>query len=679
MVSTGETLFMLFKVVFAFVLLFIFIPSRIIRFDKASEGFLDKVFISLTYATFITVVLVHLLVYLRIFETISLVLCYILICYVMLKYRGIPSSGTSYKLENKPVVFLLEIADDKEGTLNAIRQRIKKWLSRFKSHCFKTSIDMIKQPFSGIFVIPVIVGAAYIRFHHSLTHLYFGASDAYEHLIWAKLLGNNAMYYDGAAYPRGFHSVISALNKIFFMDPYYIVRFLGPLTGCLIVLSIYYGVLKSFKNQHMAFAAALLYISSIGLPTYVWRQISSMPEEFATIFFIPGIYFFNTYLTEKANKYLLLSCECLALSLLIHPYAAVFVCVGYGISALVHIKTLFNPRFLLKAVFSYLAAVLIGLSPIIIAALSGIKIITTYITESVKTPGSGLDLSKLLKFSEPNHILTAVLLCCTTALVVTMLMLILKKEYTLSLNAATSILYACLALVLYVLYKGTSLGIPTIMDPSRIGIFFSITAAIALSIGLYILGIIFRSEKAKSMVVSTVCIGLVISILAFTRFEIPVGDQMEYDEAVEAYLNIKNSYPALDWTIVSPVEQYQEIINYGYHYNLWQFVSVLSEPKDNKLEFTTDYVFIFVEKYPVYSQDRMISEADAKAAFPKVTGTDLTEYYKGNNRRILEAKTYYWAENYMKSHKNMEVFFDDKNMRIYKIEQDGNHPVDLLK
>jgi len=188
-------------------------------------------------------------------------------------------------------------------------------------------------------------------------------------------------------------------------------------------------------------------------------------------------------------------------------------------------------------------------------------------------------------------------------------------------------------------------------------------------------------SESKIFSVAKTMIGLMVIILIVYIWPIiiPVGNRYQYDEAVYAYLQIKANLPYLNWTIVGPEEELQLALTYGQHKELWEFVQSISTPDHAKLKIDTDYIFIFTEKIPLGSKQN-ITEADAQKPFQEQTG-DLTAQYYGNvaNRTVLEAKSYYWAEKYMKTHTNMEVYLDTDYMRIYKINQVGIHSLDLLK
>jgi len=157
---------------------------------------------------------------------------------------------------------------------------------------------------------------------------------------------------------------------------------------------------------------------------------------------------------------------------------------------------------------------------------------------------------------------------------------------------------------------------------------------------------------------------------------VPVGNQQEYDDAVSAYFEIKRDYPRHDWTIISPVEQYNQSLGYGWHYELWEFVRLMSDNKS--LVIPTSYVFLFVEKKPFLSK-QLLDVKDAQKPFTAIYENPTMYYTEVDSRRILEAKAYVWAEKYMKSHDNMKIFIENDLMKIYVIEQDTKKKVDLLK
>jgi cbb3-type cytochrome oxidase subunit 3 len=217
------------------------------------------------------------------------------------------------------------------------------------------------------------------------------------------------------------------------------------------------------------------------------------------------------------------------------------------------------------------------------------------------------------------------------------------------------------------------------MSESRLEIYPPLVISVVFAMTFKIFNFLIPIKKLRVFLKFSSISIIVVLILFYQNFtfDVPKGNKYEYDEAANSYLKIKDHYPISDWTIISTTEQYEECLGYGWHYNLWLFDKIISEKKEKKLEFTTDYIFFFTEKYPLGS-NIPISEADAKSDFPQISG-QLVEYYRNEeSRKILEAKMYYWAEDYMKRNKNMKVFFENKNMKIYMLKQDGKNPINLL-
>ncbi|HOV79229.1 MAG TPA: hypothetical protein PK728_03920 [Bacillota bacterium] len=672
----GYSLLMAVKVVILFILIYIYIPAQIIRFDR-EDTFLDKVFISLIYSNLITIIIVHFLAFLKLYEFFSLVFCYFAVYLAYSFIRGKSPFALADALGMKFVANLLDLSEGRLGLRGELRKYFKNWFCQIKAGTFSLIRNAFTNPFGGVFTVAVMAAAAYIRFRHSIIHAYFGASDPYFHLAWVKYLGLNEIYKDGV-YPHGFEAIITSLSKIVFLDPYFIVRFIGPLTGLLIILSIYFITLKSFKNAHAALISIFIYglITDSRFPSYVWRQISALPMEYATIFLLPGIYFFNSYFKDKNLKFLLLASECLALTILIHPYVTYFLIVGYFIIIIINFNRLLD-RSLLRTVSFLAASVVMGITPMAIGLMTGKKFHDAlgYVKESAKAPANNMFIDKLIiSFSESNPFLLILLICIAVIIAGYIAAFLLEKK---KLYSQEHFMIALITLMFYIMYRAEKFNLPEIMDPVRIGIYLSIMAAVTYGSALNIFNIFLNKERYLFLLKSAVCLGVFLVVFGFTNtVAAPDGDCLEYDETVNNYLKIKNKYPPLNWTIVSPVEQHSQSISYGWHYELWEFVDSFYNGS-KELKFTTEYIFLFTEKIPLGS-NRKISADDVKK-LPELSGNAFEHYYLNvENRIILEANAFFWAENYIKKHNNVEIFYDGNYVRVYLIKQDINNPINLL-
>ncbi len=680
--SIVQTIALLSKVVIAFFLLYVFIPSRVIRFDKEKNSFdlLDRIFICLIHANLVTIVLVHLLAMTGIYEAISLIVAYLL---VIIGYRWISNRSSDPSAPGGKVPLLARGLDSIEnhGSLfNSIKNKTRAGMKSLFEKSWEALKRFAKNPLAVFLVIAVFILGAIVRFSHSVQYVYYGASDPYVHLAWTKYLGYGDIYRDGV-YPLGYNAIISAMSKTFFIDPHTTIRFIGALGGCLIIFSIYYIVRKSFKNAVIpAIFAVAVYVAGTQLPNDAWRQMSALPQEYGMIFILPGMYFLVTYFKNKEKKYLYLAAEVMALTLLIHTYDALILGIGFFFICLLNIRSFFNLRFTARFTATMIVSAVVGLLPIGIGLLSGKKMhqmSIDFIIASVGTTEGTAQKFNLFGYMETDPALIAMLVAMAALTVLSLIGLFYKKEEN-QAPSITGLTVALVTLVLYLLYRSEYFGIPALMDKSRSVVFMVLTAVAMFGMLIGMIGMIPVKKIVGNIFKIMVCAVLAFYLFNAANFSIPVGSRYEYDEAAYSYMQIKQDYPTLNWTIISPVEQYDQVLDYGRHYQLFQFIKDLEVDKKSEVVIPTDYVFWYVEKIPL-NTTLPISEADAAMDFPTITGNDDEYYTKAANRRIIEAKAYYWLEDYRSKNKDMTIYLDTENLRIYMLKQDGTNPINFAK
>jgi hypothetical protein len=672
-----DTVLTLINFLFAFWFFFTFLPSKVIQFDDDHNKFLDKFFISFVHFNFITILLVHFLAFFKLYETISLIFCYIACAVLIKNYYG--TSGNRFQNIKSLGIEIYDLLDN----LDAFRSRVKEMMNSCTNAMFRSIRLNIKKlflnPFGGILILPVLAFAAYIRFYHSMTKLYFGASDCYVHLEWIKYLGSNDLY-KGKIYPNGYHAVISALNKLSFIDPYYILRFMGPLEGVLIVLSLYYAMSRIYRNHRiMAWTAMLIYALGLNLPVDVFRQISALPQEYTAILLLPGMYYFYIFTASGRKKFLVLAGECFCISVLTHPYITVFLALGYLTIFIVNSKRVFQNGLLSSIIITGAISTLIGILPLLIGYLLGHSFHGSlgYIQDSVKLPtDSGITLTKE-PFNESNITLQFFLLSIVILVILCLMNLYGKNKKDRFDYIKPDFIILSTAILLYVLYRAPELDLPVVMDINRIGIFLSLFAAAIFALVFTYACRFFKDKYILTTVNVVACIITLGLVLPNSSYTPPKGARYEYNEAVYGYLKVKSDSFPLSWIIISPVEQYSQAISYGWHYELSQFIYEIEDPDKRKLEME-GIVYIFVEKYPLDSKIE-VNEEYTKEYLPKELINSNKIYSDPETRLILQSKAYYWAEAYMKNHDNVEKIFDNENMNIYKITQVGKEPIDFKK
>jgi len=672
---------LLARFLFSFILLFVILPLLAARLPKEDSSFFDRLFIAIVHSSVFYVVVIHLLNAIHLYETLSILFLTAAAILAATRLRNGPGSLPPLtKLLSK----IYDIADRPDNWKNMLRGAASSVRER-TARSWRSFLDDLKSHWFAWLALAAAAGyAVYVRFKHSVEHLYFGSSDPYVHLRLSKYLAENNIYGDGI-YPYGFPAIISAMHKFFNLDPYIIVRFIGPTGGVLMVLSVYYALRKIIGKQYpLLFAGLFAYVAYAGLPSYVWRQISALSMEYAAVFLLPGIAFLIVYFRHRQWTHLILAGECLALTVFIHPYTAVTLGAAYVLICVFYWKTIWNKQVLFRFAAVMAISGVVGALPLIVAFLTLPVGEFEYVSESIQ----GADPSELSNwrnvFEQANPaVLSAVALSLALAAVRLVLSAFKRAAAPLRTEAADIAPFAVMGVfaAFYVVLESGALGLPVFIPSDRFGVYFALVAAVALGALLHTATAAIGSGKLRTalqyVLATAVAAGVFFSGQIVTP---PAGDRYQYDDNVKMYLQIKRDFPSLDWTIVSPMEENPLVIGYGWHTQLWEFVRTLAQPEGKTLTFTTHNVFLFVEKIPLGS-DTPITEAEAEAPFPELIGSDSTKFYYRTieNRRILEAKAYKWAENHMKHRSGITVYYDSPVLRVYLIRQeDIERPVDLL-
>ena len=141
-----------------------------------------------------------------------------------------------------------------------------------------------------------------------------------------------------------------------------------------------------------------------------------------------------------------------------------------------------------------------------------------------------------------------------------------------------------------------------------------------------------------------------------------------YNESEYLTRHIRETYPKDMFTIVSPTEEYYEVVDYGYHVNLSKFMN-MADGQEKAFTIPTPYVFFFIEKRVL--QDYYYGNADVSLDLAQKNFVYLAssqDYYF--QRAVLESQAYYWALAYMKMYPNsFKVYYEDDIYIAYILEQ----------
>ena len=660
---------MLVKLTFLLFLLFFAIPLSA-QVWRNNQEWKDRLLISIIHSHLFLIIVVHMLVAMHLYETVSIMIVSVM-AYIVIRRRirtkGILSPRKQFILN------FMQATDQRKYlkrwgkvTFSAVFERTKNlWNRIFKK--------ITNHPFSILLILLLFFLSAAIRFHHSVTHYYYPSSDPYVHLKWVKLLGSNKIYIDGV-YPFGFEAIISAVHTIFNMDPYYILRFLGPISCVFLVFTIYYVIRKHRPQDYsIAIFALLIYFISTFQFGYIWRQYSSLSMEYGIVFVLPAIYFFLEYMKEKRIQSLLISMECFLLTIFIHPYAAICLFVAYIVLFVFSLKV-FPFMHLLKMVGGFAIAGVVGVLPLVAGLLSGkefhgesIDFVQSSLSAN-SASGSPFSIENFLGRTEYAHILVFL---CISIFMFCFLLLFRKKAWRAIYPFPMYIAISC---VLFLLYKAEWFGLPSVMLPYRI----EVTLVLLTSISISTILACIPNVRFRNIISAMVIAGyLFLSYKTISTYTLPVGNQLQYDESIEAYLKIKDEFSLQEWTIISSIEEYPLAIDYGWHYNLTDFIINISN--EEELKFPTKDVFLFVEKIPVGTTEKITSANVTDFSLP-ARGEILDFYRLPEYRKMLHEKTWYWIEGVQEKHPDLlKEYLDTPRFTVYHLEQDSLKPYDISK
>lgn len=503
--------------------------------------------------------------------------------------------------------------------------------------------------------IAVLGLSFWLRLDGPLHQVAPAAPDMYTHLLWTKDMMTNQAF-GGGVYPEGMHAMAAVVSAIFFLDPLNVLRFLGPLWGFLMVLGAYSVALEASGSRWAGLLAAAIFGLSTAspLPEAAWRQASALPQECSAIFFCVGAVFAIRWLRRGQRGDLLAVAVAAAMAGLVHAYGLLFlgvVVVGLALAR--------PGRRGWELLGGSAVGAVAGLFPMLVGRLAGIPFFGfSYVLHPV-VHGSGLQSWIGTALHDPFLVGAAVV--ATAAMV---------------LPGPEAWVRRGLGLGLFALLVFDMLGylsLPLVPGSARTGEFLSLWLAAAGAGVLYSGGLAVPRHKAAAAVLAAALAG---PSLALWPPQVVAPGRMEPAGSAATYLRIDASFQHLDWTIVSPVEQYSEVLGRGWHVELATFVTQFTVAEAANPSFLLKNapanaikepnVFIYVETRPL-GLHRPLRPSDLQAPLP---ATGDPNAYRGENLAAIEARTQSWCQAYLKAHPgSTRIYYQTKGLVVYWIHQ----------
>ena len=225
-----------------------------------------------------------------------------------------------------------------------------------------------------------------------------------------------------------------------------------------------------------------------------------------------------------------------------------------------------------------------------------------------------------------------------------------------------------------------ALGLPELMQPSRVCIFFCYSLGLVWALNIdaliyLLLGWIKKQKILHVISAALLVVGFgVAELLDIVRSPVVVNG-LEPNEAITCLTNIIRENQKFNWTILSANDEHQMLIDSGRHYEMITFLKQLMDLEKNpEITLPTEYVYFFIEKQPInYAGSangldlQPVSEEGAKT--PVNTGGGISAY-TADARWGTMSHMYYWAQAFKELYPNeMEVYYETDDFVCYRLHQ----------
>lgn len=209
------------------------------------------------------------------------------------------------------------------------------------------------------------------------------------------------------------------------------------------------------------------------------------------------------------------------------------------------------------------------------------------------------------------------------------------------------VVFIAIATILFVTtHASARLGIPEIVEVRRNVSWLAMTIAILIGVaaGKARLPVVRRLVPATALVAWAFTVPNLFGATMRPR----ILDYSGYGATTLAVVRIEHQLQPYTWTLVSYGQEYPMVLGRGFHLNGVDFLEKF-DPGESPLRIPTRYIFIAVEKRPHKFQ--------------------INTWASRFDRAAVEERLATWCDVYRFTHRDMRVFLDDPNVRVYEIVQ----------
>jgi hypothetical protein len=644
------------RITFALVLLFVIVP-RLARKKPPELDALEWFWWCLAAGVTALTLAGQLFTLLNIYSTITLLLAAAaLVVIVRSRVSGHRPAALLHDLYRNAMLSTLNVL---EGRVN-VRRRIRRALRR-------TWPRLRFSPGIAGWIALIAIAAA-VRLYRPFVTANLGFSDTYVHLYLVRLL-EQGKQIDPAwgPYPRGMHFLLMAIRELTNVDAILLMNFFGGIAGVLITMAVADTARRLSRSLIAGLLAGLLFATMIGgasqyfllggsvatvdvgearafeqmsygdlpetsgefdvLGTVFQRQTATLSQELAIVFLLPAVMFllFGTSWWHGAGFLF-----CTSAIAAVHPGVAVPLVLLCGVTVLARRA---NLRDIGQAMSIGAAGILLG-STWMLGYIAYPNVGASDPASASSGGSAAAYYFPFLREGETARIVTWVSITpFFIACLVIALALIFRRHYWIALAT----------FVFSITHVASRFGIPEIVEVRRNASWFVMILAILLGVALFELSRIKLARIA------------VAALLVLWLWRVPGAEAHQklinysgYDATAQAVLEIQRKHEPFTWTLITYGQEYPMVLGRGFHLAAAEFLDRY-DPEAKQLAIPTRYVFIAVEKTPHRFQ--------------------INTWASRFSRADLEQRLQTWCFLYQLNHRNMRVFMDDENVRVYVIER----------
>ena len=684
------------RIFLIFIIFFFMVPMFLMKRTEEKIPFLDRFFYGFINMILFMILSVHALVYIKLFDIISIGIIVVVALIIVVKLDKEKERGITKLLANLYLFYdVMDTNKNREKLICNIKNSIKNSYREIRT----VYSEFWNTPIYSLSYVIILVLSFAVRMWHSFLHYAYPHLDMYLHLKWVKAIMSNELYLDNQIYPKAMHAVIAFISKLTVSDPYWITRYFGPICAVLLVIAIYFLAYKITNNKYLSLLAMAIYgliINNNILPSEVFRQTATMPQEFGMLFIVLGLSFLIDYIKSIKVRHLFSFEVCLLISLMAHSFSGLFLIFWTAVTvifSLIFSKLKFISA--VKMVGISVVVVVLSFIPLIVGRLMGkvfhetsLEMVTDVTNNKI---AEWLFKKYLYSLIFPDSLLIRIFIFGSIAILIA---LIIKSFRSYMMNTYLYMSLFTLILFMYMIYNISNLidveKLPELLGKSRTGPFLAILLPVIVSyVIFYLMDILFlifmrgkqtEIEKFKRFVSNCIIITFITLTVANGSYSFNTFyKHVEYDQAAEAYIRIKSEFTKNpnetgNWYVVSTDPQLAQVRGYGWYEEGYMFAHDYTESQvmdpDFRFDFPTNHIFVFVEKKPIIFNEKITIDFSEKELEPISDDPFMQFYQDGYNRAVMEGHIWMLVEAYASTHSGVSIYYEDDEIKIYRIYQE---------